>query len=122
MKIRGFLAVIVLSAVVVYFIWIAKAGKEQVVEEVKAFIELKQQVTITSMVSLAREITSFIAQEGRTPESHEEFRMLYAPLAVSLDAWGTAIKYERLSSENFRLISGGKDKTFSTDDDIVKHY
>jgi hypothetical protein len=38
---------------------------------------------------------------------------------VDTDSWGNKIKYERISDENYRLISAGKDKIFDTDDDIV---
>jgi hypothetical protein len=39
-----------------------------------------------------------------------------------LDAWGTAVKYERLSDTGFRLRSAGPDRVFDTADDIVKDY
>ena len=122
MKIRGFLAILVLAAVVVYFLWIAKAGKDQVVEEVKTFIEVKRETTKANMTSLAREIHSFIALEGRTPKDFKEFRIFYTSPVSTLDAWGIAIKYERLSEEDFRLISAGQDRSFNTSDDIISDY
>lgn len=122
MKIRGFLAVLVLAAVVVYFLWIAKAGKDKVVEEVKVFSDTKMKLTVANMSSLAREIQSYIAMEGRTPKSLKEFRGLRTMPISALDAWGKAIKYERLSDEDFRLISAGADGEFDTSDDIAKDY
>lgn len=122
MKIRGFLIVLVLAAVAVYFLWIAKTGEKLVIEEVEMFSKVKQELTKTNMDSLSREILTFVIQEGRTPKDFKELRKYHALLAVSLDGWGTAIKYERLSSDDFRLISAGKDKAFNTSDDIVIDY
>ncbi len=122
MKIRGFLAVLILATVVVYFLWVAKAGKDKVVEEVRVFDKTKHRLTETNMRSLAREIHSFIAMDGRAPKNLkelQEFRRL--PLGT-LDAWGIAIKYKRLTDEDFRLISAGPDREFDTEDDISKEY
>ncbi len=122
MKIRGFLAILILAAVVVYFLWVAKAGKDNVVEEVRIFDATKQKLTTTNMKSLAREIHSFIAMDGRAPENLkelQEFRRL--PLGT-MDAWGTVIRYKKLSDEDFRLISAGPDREFDTEDDISKEY
>lgn len=122
MKIRGFLAVLILAAVVVYFLWVAKVGKEEVVEEVRVFDKAKHTLTETNMSGLAREIHSYIAMEGRAPKNLkrlQEFRRV--PLGT-LDAWGIAIKYEKLTDEDFRLISAGPDREFDTEDDISKEY
>ena len=122
MKIRGFLVVLILGAVVVYFLWMAKAGKDKVVEEVKVFKDTKQQLTEVNMFSLAREIQSYTAMQGRTPKSLKEFQALRTMPVSALDAWGKTIRYERLSDEDFRLISAGADGEFDTSDDIVKDY
>ncbi len=113
---------LILAAVVVYFLWMAKAGKDKVVEEVKVFSDTKKQLTEANMSSLAREIQSYIAMQGRTPNSLKEFRALRTMPISTLDAWGKAIKYERLSDEDFRLISAGADGEFDTSDDIAKDY
>ncbi|MGB2845179.1 MAG: hypothetical protein WBC02_10025, partial [Candidatus Aminicenantaceae bacterium] len=94
----------------------------QVIEEVEMFSKVKQELTKTNMDSFSREILTFVIQEGRTPKDFKELRKYHALLAVGLDGWGTAIKYERLSSDDFRLISAGKDKAFNTSDDIVIDY
>lgn len=122
MKLRGFLAILILGAVVVYFLWVAKAGKDKVIYEVKAFSQAKLQLTRANMASLAREVHSYIAMQGRYPKNLkelQEFRRL--PLSTK-DAWETAIKYERLSGESFRLISAGPDRAFDTEDDISNNY
>jgi hypothetical protein len=121
-KFRGFLAIVIISAAVVYFLWVAKAGKDQVIEEVKAFGESKLKLTQASMSNMAKEIQTFMAMQGRAPKDIEEVQMLRRlPLGV-LDNWGTAIKYEKQSNEDFRLISAGPDRKFGTDDDITKDY
>ena len=122
MKLRGFLAILILGAVVVYFLWVAKAGKDKVVDEVKAFSRVNVQLTKANIASLAREVHSYIAMHGRHPKSLkelQEFRRL--PLSTK-DAWGTTIEYERLSGESFRLISAGRDRAFDTEDDISQDY
>jgi hypothetical protein len=122
MKFRGFLVVVILSVAVVYFLWVAKAGKDKVIEEVRAFSESKLQLTQANMANLAKEIQTFQAMQGRAPGNIKEVQMLRrVPLGI-LDNWGTAIKYEKQSDEDFRLISAGPDRTFSTEDDIIKEY
>jgi hypothetical protein len=121
-KFRGFLVIVILSAVVVYFLWVAKAGKDKVIEEVRAFSESKLKLTQANMANLAKEIQTFQAMQGRAPSNIKEVQMLRrVPLGI-LDNWGTAIKYEKQSNEDFRLISAGPDRTFSTEDDIIKDY
>lgn len=122
MKRRGFLVLLVLAAVAVYFLWIAKTGKKEIIEEVEIFGKAQKEVTRTNMDTLSREILTFITQEGRTPKELKELRKYHALFTVGLDGWGTAIKYKRLSSDDFRLISAGKDKAFNTSDDIVIDY
>jgi len=118
---RGLLALTVLALVVVGIIWLAKSGGEnQPVKEIERFDNLKIKVTRTNMNALGKEIAAFVAVEGETPESLEELRKAIGlRSASSLDAWGTIIRYERLTEDDFRLISAGKDKTFDTEDDII---
>ncbi len=116
------MAIVIISAAVVYFLWVAKAGKDKVIEEVKAFSESKLKLTQASMSNMAKEIQTFMAMQGRAPKDIEEVQMLRRlPLGVT-DNWGTAIKYEKQSNEDFRLISAGPDRKFGTDDDITKDY
>jgi len=123
MKIRGFLVLLILVLVLVYFLWIAKSGgKEQVVEKVETFNKVKVKLTRANMATLERAITSFIAREGRTPKNLKELRAFHVLMTGKLDAWGTVINYERLSDDNFRLISAGGDRVFNTEDDIVLNY
>jgi hypothetical protein len=71
------------------------------------------------MATLEKALTLFTATQGQLPQTLKE---LFAARFFSgdpSDGWGTMPKYERLSDENYRLISAGPDRTFDTDDDII---
>lgn len=116
------LAIFIAAAGIVFLLWVAKAGKENIVKEVKVYRQAEVDLTKANMVSLEKVIASFLAQEGRTPDSLKELRAFQVMVTATLDAWGTAIKYEKVSDDNFRLISAGKDKAFNTSDDIIINY
>jgi hypothetical protein len=123
MKIRGFLVIIVLVAVVVFFLYTLKSGGDKgVPEQIEAFSRTKQKLTETNLSSLEKEILAFIVSHGATPQSLDDIRITPALTTGKWDAWGNKIRYERLSDENFRLTSAGHDGTFGTKDDIVKEY
>lgn len=123
MKIRGFMVIVLLVAIVVFFLYMIRSGgKEDVPEQIAAFSSAKQKLTETNMSSLEKEILSYIVSNGTTPQSLDDIRMSAALTTGKWDAWGNKIKYERLSDENFRLTSAGLDGTFGTQDDIVKEY
>jgi len=131
MKIRGFLAIIVVAAGLLYLLWMmqggkeqlpAQGGKEKLPPQVRAYRAAELQSTKANMQSLKTEIFMFSAEEGRTPKDLKELKASSRQLGANLDSWGTAIKYERLSDEHFRLTSAGKDKTFNTADDSVLEY
>lgn len=122
MRIRGFLVVIVLGVGIVYLLWMMKGGKEQLPREVKAYSEMGLELTKVNMANLKTAIFIFTAEQGRTPKDLKELRAFSRQFGATLDSWGTAIKYERLSDENFRLISAGRDKIFNTSDDIFLEY
>ena len=122
MKIRGFLAILVLTAAVVYFLWVAKAGKDKVIDEVKAFSGAKIQLTKTNMAGLAREVHSYIAMLGRHPKSLKDLQQFRSLPLSTYDSWGTIIEYKKLAGDSFRLISAGPDRAFGTEDDISQDY
>ncbi|UCE21120.1 MAG: hypothetical protein JSV46_02465 [Candidatus Aminicenantes bacterium] len=119
MKKKVFLALLIVAVAVVYFAWWTKGGKDKVLDVVKIFNPTEQEVTKANMNSLAKKMLSFVAQEGRTPNSLREFQLLFGSLEAAEDAWGTTLRYERISEEDFRIVSAGKDKIFNTADDIV---
>ena len=123
MKIRGFLAILVLTVVVVYFIFFAKAGKKSYIEgTVDALDRVKSEVTRTNMATLAKAIEYFIGSEGRTPTDIKELSASRLLMGDPSDGWGRPLKYERLSDSNYRLVSAGTDGALGTADDILMEY
>ena len=123
MKLRGFLVILMLAAVVVFFLYTLKSGGESgLPEQIEAFSRTKQRLTETNMETLKREIAGHIAIQGTAPQRLEDLRMTTPITTGKWDGWGKAIKYEKLSSESFRLTSAGHDGTFGTQDDIVVEY
>jgi hypothetical protein len=123
MKIRGFLVILMLAAVIVVFLYIMKSGGEKdIPEQIEAFSQTKQTLTETNMETLKREIEGYIAIQGRAPEKLEDLRISTPITTGKWDGWGKAIKYEKLSDESFRLTSAGHDGLMGTKDDIVVEY
>jgi hypothetical protein len=122
MRLKGFLVIFLLVAVLVFFLWIAKkGGNEKIKQDVDAFNRVREQTTRTNMTSIKRAIDFFIAQNGRTPQSLSEVRTFRPSVYADSDMWGTTFKYVRISDSRYRLVSAGRDKTFDTQDDIVFH-
>ncbi len=131
MRIRGFLVIIVLAAGLLYLLWMNQGGKEQLPKQeekkqlplpMRAYRAAELQMTKANMQSLKTAVFMFSTEQGRTPKDLKELRAFSRQFGANLDSWGTAIKYERLSDEHFRLISAGKDKVFNTSDDIFLEY
>ena len=119
MKIRGFLALLVLVVVVVYFIFFAKAGKKSYLEGTKdAYDRIRSELTETNMATLEKAINLFLATEGRAPADIKELWASRVLTGEAADAWGRDFKYERLSDSAFRITSAGQDGVFDTEDDL----
>jgi len=124
MKIRGFLALLLLTMVVVYFIFFAKVGggKGGLQTMVDQNARARVKLTMVNFESLAREIQTFAMTRESVPEDLKQMRRS-RPLGSGLfDAWGREIGYEKLSDTSFRLTSAGPDGAMNTADDIVKDY
>jgi len=123
MKIKGFLVILVLVIIVAFFIYFIGTGEKKLIESqvdaVDAYSKTKETVTRTNMNTLKRAVDIFAAQNGKLPEKLKDLRLNISLSTGKLDAWGTEIKYERLSELEFRLISAGSDRIFNTDDDII---
>jgi Ca2+/Na+ antiporter len=120
MKIKGFLVLLILVAILVYFLFIFKSGKQKELPgQVEAFQSMKEKLTRTNMTTLERAITLYIAKENKAPETLDALESFYPLTSARFDAWGTAIKYEIISDSRFRLTSAGRDRLFKTKDDIV---
>ncbi|MBP7705982.1 MAG: hypothetical protein KA243_01920 [Candidatus Aminicenantes bacterium] len=124
MKIRGALIGLVLAGIVVYAIFFTPAaGRKGGVEiMVDKYAESKVKLTAANLEALSREVLTFASEGEGLPESLKALRRFH-PTAGSLpDAWGRAIRYEKLSDDAFRLTSAGPDGEFGTADDIAKDY
>ena len=120
MRIKGFLAILILGMVAVYFLFMVKGKEtEQIKEQIGAFGRAKDKLTRTNMISLVHSIDAHIANWGEAPLNLKDIRSTNPLTLGKEDAWGVKLKYEKLSAEKIRLISAGKDKTFDTEDDIV---
>jgi len=124
MKIRGFLIVLMMGLVIVYFIYFAKTGgKSNIRTMVDAYSGAKIDLTKVNMEQLGRIILSRLGGEGQAPADLAELKRSQPGVATgALDAWGRTLKYERLSDSGFRLISAGPDGVIGTADDIVKEF
>jgi len=123
MKIRGFLVILMLAAVVVFFLYTLKSGgKKDIPEQFEAFSRAKQRLTETNMETMKKEIAGYIAIQGTAPDRLEDLRAITPITTGKWDGWGKALKYEKLSNESFRLTSAGHDGVLGTQDDIVVEY
>jgi hypothetical protein len=124
MKIRGFLALLMLTMVVVYFIFFAKVGggKGGLQTEVDQYLRVKVKLTMVNFETLARAVQSYAAGAEGLPEDLKQIQR-FGPLGSGvLDAWGNVIHYEKLTDTTFRLRSAGPDGAYETADDVVKDY
>ncbi|RLE03540.1 MAG: hypothetical protein DRJ11_03895 [Candidatus Aminicenantes bacterium] len=121
MRIRGFLVILLLGGIIVFLLWSLKSREStQIQEEIQAFSEAKIKLTRANLSALERAVLNYVLQQGKLPSSLQEISR-FAPLGITLeDAWGRRIKYEKLSADNFRLISAGPDGIFGTNDDLVQ--
>lgn len=123
MKIRGFMAILLMASVIVLALYIVKTGEKGMIEEkVSAFDRAKHQLTEVNMQSLERLITMYSAQHGDLPKSLDDLSVLGPMTTGKKDAWSREFKYEGISDLNFRLTSSGPDLRFGTEDDIVKEF
>jgi len=124
MKIRGLLIGVILALVAVYFIFFAKVADDKggLAIEVDKYLETKIKLTRVDLESLSREVLSYASEGEGLPETLEALRRFHPTAGALPDAWGRAIRYERLSDESFRLRSAGPDGAFGTEDDIVKDF
>jgi len=120
MKIKGFFVILVLVAVIAFFIYYIGSGERKIIkDQVDSFSKVKEKLTRTNMNNLKRAVDSYAAEKGSLPDTLQDMRLDIPITTGKLDAWGTEIKYEKLSDVEFRLTSAGSDRTFGTDDDII---
>jgi hypothetical protein len=123
MKVRGFLAVLLLAMVIIYFVLFMKTGEKTNLQgQVERFGRAKAELTEVNMSQLSRVVVADMAVRGAPPASLKNLERTNPAAAAAFDGWGRAFRYERLSDESFRLVSAGPDGAFDTADDIVKEY
>ena len=122
MKIRGFLAILVMTLAIVYFVLFLKPGKHGesgIKTEVEKFGRTRMELTKVNMGQLEKTIEYYVAAEGSVPADLKELFTSRLVGGDTSDAWGRPIRYEKLSDSDFRLTSAGPDGRFGTKDDIV---
>ncbi|MBN2206097.1 MAG: hypothetical protein JW742_01720 [Candidatus Aminicenantes bacterium] len=116
----GLIFGLLITVVVIFVLLFVKTGeKSHVVAAVDALQEAGIATTRANLSQLEQVVVSFVAGEGRSPESWKELRSLRYIMAGATDGWGRAIRYEKTSDEGFRLVSAGPDGAFDTADDIA---
>ena len=125
MKTRGLLVVVLMAGVAVYFVYFAKVGNDKggLQVMVDKYAETRIKLTRANLDTLAKEILSFATGDQGLPEDLKQLQRSRPGLGMGvLDAWGRAVRYEKLTDTSFRLRSAGADGAFDTADDIVKDY
>ena len=123
MKIRGFMAILLLSTVIVFVLYTMKTNETaQIEQSVQAFDRAKHHLTETNMMSLQRAIELFTATNSRVPRNLQEAFGRMPLTTGKQDGWGRDIQYVVINDFSFRLTSAGADGAFDTEDDIVKEF
>lgn len=125
MKARGLLIVVLMAAAAVYILYFGKAGGDKGGLEVMVdkYAETRVKLTRANLDALSKEVLTFATGDQGLPEDMKQLQRARPGLGMgALDAWGRAIRYEKLSDTSFRLRSAGPDGAFDTADDIVKDY
>lgn len=123
MKGKGFLAVLLLVLVIVYFVYFMKREKSSPKEDISRFNQTRAELTAANLESVSRAIQEWMSESGgQTPESLKDLQKTRIYGLNLTDGWGREIIYEKVSDSSFRLRSAGADGRFNTDDDIIKEY
>ena len=120
MSLKGMLAVILIVLAVVFILkQIKPIGDGGILEKIRIVDKTKKQTTHMNLKSLQREIIVYISEHGKAPESLKQLPRHSKYIANLPDAWGTPIRYRRISGDHFLIISAGIDREFDTSDDII---
>jgi hypothetical protein len=123
MKLKGFLAILILvAAVVVILKQIKPVRDEGLMKKIQTVDTAKEQATRMNLKALQREIVDYILTHGRAPENLKQLPQTAMLMIKNVDEWGTQVRYKRISDDSFHLISAGNDREFDTSDDIVLEY
>ena len=128
MRGKGFIAFLIIGAAALLLLWYLKPGgdkslpEEALLKGIETVDTAREQSTQMNMRSIQQEILVYMSDHGRAPESLEQLPQRSRIIAQNPDAWGTRIRYRRISDQSFELISAGRDKEFNTQDDVVLEY
>ncbi len=123
MKLKGFLAILIIAAAVVIIFRQIKPVKDVgLMKMIKTIDTSKVQATRLNLMALQREIVVYISSHGSAPENLKQLPSMTMRMIENADAWGIPIKYKRISDDSFTLISAGNDNKFETTDDIVLEF
>jgi hypothetical protein len=120
MRYGGALFGLLLVVIIIFVLLFVKSGeKSHVQAAADALVKAGDAVTRANLGQLEKIVQSFVAGEGRSPESWQELRSLRYILTGTTDGWGRVIRYEKTSETGFRLVSAGADGRFDTADDLT---
>jgi len=120
MRIGGALVGLLVVVVVIYALLFMKSGQKSHIEAaVDALSKAGIAATQANLSQLEKVVTSFVAGEGRSPESWQDMRSLRYIMTGTTDGWGRVVRYEKTSETGFRLVSAGPDGRFDTADDLA---
>lgn len=125
MKVRGFLAMLIMGSVVVYLLMFLRSGKRGtslVEEEIRQFDRTRIELTAVNLSQIERAVLTYQASAGELPASLAEVSRARILTGGTADAWGRSVRYEKTSDSGFRLVSAGPDGRFDTEDDIARDY
>lgn len=123
MKIRGFLAILLMVVVIVFILYYVKSGGKTSVEtQIDRFERTKGELTKVNMNQLAQGILGWMASQEGAPATLQAVLRTQPTLGAVVDGWGREFRYQRLSQDGFRLASAGPDGEFDTEDDISRDF
>jgi hypothetical protein len=124
MKHKGPIIGLLLALVAGYFIFFTKVDGDKGGIEIMVdkYLESKIKLTEAGLEALSREVLTYASEGDGLPETLDALRRFHPTAGALPDAWGTKIRYEKLSDSSFRLRSAGPDRVFDNADDIVKDF
>jgi hypothetical protein len=124
MKHKGPIIGLLLALVAGYFIFFTKVDGDKGGIEIMVdkYLESKIKLTEAGLEALSREVLTYASEGDGLPETLDALRRFHPTAGALPDAWGTKIRYEKLSDSSFRLRSAGPDRVFDSADDIVKDF
>ncbi len=123
MKMRGFLAMLLMVVVIVFILYYVKSGGKTSIEtQIDRFERTRGELTKVNLNQLGQGILSWMADQEGAPATLQVVLRTQPTLGAVVDGWGREFRYVRLSQDAFRLSSAGPDGEFDTADDISREF